>query len=109
MSDAKTQRAEFTNDIERRITDLMTEFQDLELKQMRKGEVEARARLASVKKLVDEKRGNAKRSLASAQRASSAAWDEAKAGLESAWTELRDAVQRAHAELSGEPAETEAV
>lgn len=102
MTDPTTERAEFTEDLERRITGLVRDFQDLELEQMRKGEIEARAKLANVKEQVDEKRSDALASLSRARKASASAWDEAKGGLQSAWTELRGAVDRARDELAGE-------
>jgi hypothetical protein len=102
MRDAQTQRAEFTDEIERRVNEAVEAFQELELAQMRKGEIEARARLAEVKKTVDEKQSNARARLASARSASAAAWEESKKGLQSAWTELSEAVERARHELTGE-------
>ena len=107
MRDVPTQRAEFTDEMERRVNEATEAFQELELAQMRKGEIKARARLAEVKKTVDEKRANARARLAAARLASAAAWDEAKKGLQSAWTELNEAVERARHELTGEaPSET---
>jgi hypothetical protein len=83
----------------------LREFQDLELEQMRRGEIEARARLAKVKRGVDEKRTEVQQSLHQARKASESAWDEARAGFEAAWGELRAAVERARRELSGEGVE----
>jgi len=106
MTDFATERTEFTDTLESRIDTAVKEFQDLELEQMRKGEIKARAKLADAKKIVDEKRADASKSLASARRASAAAWDEAKTGLQAATTELGSAVERVRAELTGEESQT---
>jgi hypothetical protein len=101
MTDLAEKRAEFTDALESRIDAALQEFQDLELNQMRKGEIKARAKLADAKKLIDEERANARKSLSSARRASAAAWDEAKTGLQAAATELHAAVKRARADFAG--------
>jgi hypothetical protein len=106
-TDQSTERAEYTEQIEQRIKDTLREFQDLELEQMRKGEIKARARLAKVKRGVDQKRTAAQESLHRTRKASEAAWHEARVGLEAAWGELREAVERARSELSGDEADGE--
>jgi hypothetical protein len=102
MTDRPTERAEFTENLEQRIESLVQEFQEMELEQMRRGEMQARAKLADVKKIVDGKRESARKSLAFAHKASAAAWGDAKEGLQSAWRELRDAVQTARDEFAEE-------
>lgn len=103
--DRTIEREDFTEHIERSIKAALREFQELEIAQMRKGRVEARARLARVKRDVDAKRTAAQRKLHRVRKATSAAWEEAKAEAETAWRELRDAVEQARDELSnGGPA-----
>lgn len=100
MKGPTEQRAEFTEQIEKRFDEALREFQDLELRQMRKGEMKARAKLAQVKKGFDAKRDALRSRLDEATKASSAAWSDAKTGLESAWEELRAAVDEARNEFS---------
>jgi multidrug resistance efflux pump len=102
MLDLATERAEFTESIERRIDGLIRQFQEMELEEMRKGEVKARAKLAEAKKTFDQKRRHARESLSEARSASVAAWEEAKAGLQTAWTDLDRAVERAREEFAAE-------
>ena len=98
--DRTTERQTYTEQIEQRIKATLREFQEMELEQMRKGEIEARARLARVKSGVDEKRTVAQRKLHRARKATADAWVEAKAEVEDAWRELRDEVDHARQELS---------
>ena len=100
MKDATTQRAEFTEQITERLNDAIREFQDLELEQMRRGEIKARAKLAGVRKGYVKKRDAMKHELEKATKASSAAWSDAKGGIESAWNDLRTAIDEARAEFS---------
>jgi hypothetical protein len=99
VNETTEQRAEFTEQIENRFNVAIREFQDLELEQMRKGEIKVRAQLASVKKSFDIRRTAMQDQLADATKASSAAWSDAKQGLESAWEELSNALGEARAEF----------
>ena len=105
MKDATTQRAELTEQFTKRVNDAIREFQDLELEQMRRGEIKARAKLADVRRSYVKKRDAMKDELEKATKASSAAWSDAKAGVESAWTELRAAIDAARSEFSEEETE----
>jgi len=110
VKDRTEPRAEFTEQITTRIDALLREFQEMELEQMRKGEIEARAKLAEVKKTFNRKRDAMKKQLEQAGNASSAAWDDARKGVESAWDELRAAMDHARSEFSdAEETETQAV
>lgn len=108
MQTVTTDQAEFTNRFEEKVTDTLKEFQQLEIEQMRKGEIEARAKLADAKKAVNAKRDAMKKRLRSARKASRDAWSDAKAGVESAWDELTEAVSDARDSFEGvEDAEEE--
>lgn len=108
MEDPTEQRAEFTEQIETRINEIMREFQDLELEQMRKGEIKARAKLANIRGGFVAKRKAVKDQLEQARKASSAAWADSKQGLESAWDELRSALEEARREFSDTEEQPEA-
>lgn len=95
------EQAKFTEEMESRIHDILEEFHTMELTEMRKGEIEARARLAKAKKTFEQKRDAMRRTLAKARKASEGAWDEARDGLEAAWGELRESVDRARAQFDG--------
>jgi hypothetical protein len=101
MPTQQTEKAEFTDRIEDRVKDVLKEFQGMELEQMRKGEIKARAQLSDAKKVVDEKRARLERSLKDAQNASGAAWEEARAGAEAAWSELSEAIAHARDTFEG--------
>ncbi len=105
MKDATTQRAELTEQFTERVNDAIREFQGLEMKQMGRGEIKARAKLAAVRKNYVEKRDAMKDQLAKASKASSAAWSDAKAGVEAAWDEFRAAIDEARSEFSDDEAE----
>lgn len=94
-------RATFTNEVEERLETLRQKFQEMELSQMRKGEMEARAKLADAKKEIDRKRQSARQKLHEARKASENAWADLKEGLGAALTELSDAVERAHRSFEG--------
>lgn len=102
MKDATTQRAELTEQFTERLNDAIREFQDLELEQMRRGEIKTRAKLADVRKSYVKNRDAMKAELEMATKASSAAWGDAKAGAESAWKELRAGIDEARSEFSEE-------
>ena len=98
---ADTPKAEFTESMEARLDELRTRFQEMELEQMKKGEIEARAKLADAKKRFEKKRRDVENRLDTVRRASSNAWEDARDGLESAWGELTDAVERAQKDFEG--------
>jgi hypothetical protein len=100
LKDISEQRAEFTEQIESSVHEVLKEFQELELTQMRKGEIKARAKLAEVNKTFTRKREAVADELKKAGQAGSAAWTDAKKGVESAWEELRAAVDEARAEFT---------
>ena len=100
-----TKQAEYTERLERKLEALREDFLALELEQMRKGEIEARAQLQTAKKAIEEKRALVEDKLDRARKVSANAWDEAREGLESAWGELRGAFDRARAEFQGGVAE----
>jgi hypothetical protein len=100
------ERATFTTEIETRVHEVVREFQEMELTQMRKGEIKARAKLAEARKDFTAKRDAMKEALAGAKNASSAAWTDVRGGVESAWEELSTAFEQARTHLSdGEGAE----
>jgi phage host-nuclease inhibitor protein Gam len=105
VKDTTTPRAELTEQFTERVNDAIREFHDLEMEQMRRGEIKARAKLADVRKSYVEKRDAMKDALEKATKASSAAWSDASAGLESAWSELRAALDEARAEFSEDEAD----
>lgn len=94
--------AALTREIESRVHDLSRTFLDLELEQMRKGEIEARRKLERAKKEISARRSELKRKLSDARAAEPSAWDEACSDVESAWEELREAVEQARREFAGE-------
>lgn len=100
MKGTNEERAEFTKEIENRVDDVLREFQDMELKQMRKGEIKARAKLAEVRKGFSAKRDNVRKALEEATKASSAAWTDVRGGVESAWEDLHTALEEARAQFS---------
>lgn len=95
-------RAEYTEKVERLLEDAKKRFQELELEQMRKGEVEARAALAKAQKRFDQRRKEVESELKRARTSSQSAWDDVKDGLESAWGELIESVNHARDEFRGE-------
>ncbi|HSG46679.1 MAG TPA: hypothetical protein VLA43_02575 [Longimicrobiales bacterium] len=95
-------RAEYTEKVERLLEDAKKRFQELELEQMRKGEVEARAALAKAQKRFEERRRELESELNRARKSSDSAWDEIRDGLESAWEEVVTSVNHARDEFRGE-------
>lgn len=100
-------RAELTSQMEQRLDDLGRRFQEMEIEQMKKGEVEARQRLEAAKKSVAEKRAEFENQLKRARRVSDEAWDDVSDTLRNAWNEMKEAVDRARAEFDGETAAAE--
>lgn len=98
-----TPQAEYTDEVARKLEEMKEKFLALELEQMRKGEIKARAQLQNAKKAIQEKQAEVEDRLDTARKVSAAAWDEAREGLESAWSELTGAFERARAEFKGEP------
>ena len=98
MTDTKTP---FSDQAEERLEALRKRFQEMELEQMRKGEMEARAKLAKAKKTVDRKRDEAREMLKRARKAGASAAAEIQEGLDAALTELSDAVERARRDFEG--------
>lgn len=96
------ERAEFTSQMEQRLDELGRRFQEMEIEQMKKGEVEARQKLEAAKKSVTEKRNEFESQLRRARKVSDDAWDDVSDTLRNAWTEMKEAVDRARAEFDGE-------
>jgi hypothetical protein len=105
VSTATEERATLTESLETRIHEAIDEFQQMELSQMRKGEIEARAKLADAKRKVRERQAVATARLHNAKKASASAWEEARSGLEEAWEDLRAAVHAARRSFDGIPEE----
>jgi len=95
------ERAEFTSQMEQRLDELGRRFQEMEIEQMKKGEVEARQKLEAAKKSVTEKRNEFESQLRRARKVSDDAWDDVSDTLRNAWTEMKEAVDRARAEFDG--------
>jgi len=95
------ERAEFTSEMEQQLEDLGRRFQEMEIEQMKKGEVEARQKLEAAKKSVTEKRNEFENQLRRARKVSDDAWDDVSEKLRGAWTEMKEAVDRARAEFDG--------
>lgn len=96
-----TSRADAIEDGYARLESLRREFQALELEQMKKGEVEARAKLANVKKDVDKKRDAARRSIDGIRGSGASLSDEEHQGVEDSLDELEAAVERARKDFEG--------
>lgn len=92
----------FVGEIQSRLDDLKREFLDLELEQMRKGEIAARQELEKVKKSVATRRQELEKRLSDARSASGAALGDLQEGVTSAWSELREAVDAARDTFRGE-------
>lgn len=103
MADTETPpRAEFTERMEERLEELKRDFQKLELDQMKKGELEARKRLEAAKKSVEQKRAEFQKELRRARSVSDKAWDDVSETLRNAWTEMKEAVDRARTDFQRE-------
>lgn len=92
----------FVNEIEMRLQSLKREFLDLELTQMRKGEVSARQKIERAKKSIGTKRRELEQRLSRAKEDPEAASDEARQEIEAAWAELRGAVDQAREDFQEE-------
>ena len=95
-------KAEYTAKMERFLEDMGTRFQKLELEQMKKGEVEARARLAEAQKRFAEKKNDLETRLSKLRKAGDDSWSELKTGIDSAWNELESAFDRARTSFAEE-------
>lgn len=91
----------YTRKMEERLEGLRQEFQQLELEQMKKGEVEARAKLAAAKKSVRKKRKQTEGRLDSVRRAGAGGWEDARTQLDESLTELQGEVERARRDFEG--------
>lgn len=98
---ATSAKDRYTEEMEQKLEDLRTEFQQLELEQMKKGEVEARAKLAAAKKAVDKKRREAEDRLDTIRRASTSGWEDARDELDKAREELQSSIDRARKDFEG--------
>lgn len=105
MSDSEPDT--YVSRIQEKLDTLKREFLDLELEQMRKGEISARQKIEKAKKAIAQRRRELEQRIASARDAAPSAWDEMKDGMEAAWGELREAVDRARADFEGELEERE--
>lgn len=105
-ADVVTQ-AEYTKKLERLLDDAKNRFQQMELDQMKKGEVEARAQLAHAQKEVRQKREAFEKELKRVRNSSRDAWEKLQEGADSAWDDLQAAVEAARAEFAGEVVEEE--
>lgn len=103
-----TPRAEFTSQMEERLDELASRFQEMEIEQMKKGEIEARQKLEAAKKSLAGKRREFEKQLERAGRVSDDAWDDVSDALRNAWTDMKEAVERARADFAGELEEEEA-
>lgn len=98
-----TKKAEaFVNDIEMRLQSLKREFLELELRQMRRGELSARKKIERAKKSIVAKRKELETRLSEAREVPPADWDGVREGVEAAWTELREAVDQAREDFQEE-------
>ena len=102
MTTTETPKAEYTTKFESLLADARRRFQRMELEQMKKGEVEARALLARAQKRFEGRRTDLEGRLKKARSSSGSAWDEVKKGIQEAYTALDDSLERARAEFAGE-------
>ena len=105
MTTTQAPKAETTRAFETRLEEARRRFQTMELEQMKKGEVEARALLARAQKRFEDRRADVETRLKKARGSSGSAWDEIRKGLEEAYTSLEDSLERARAEFAGEAVE----
>lgn len=85
-----------------RFDDLGKEFQELEIEQLKKGEIEARQKLESANATVSETRAEFERQLNRAGKVSNEAWNDVQETLRSAWTDMKEAVDHARKDFAGE-------
>jgi len=81
---------------------LAEEFQQLELDQLKKGEIEARQKLEKANESFAEKRSEFERQLSRAGKVSDEAWDDVNDALQTAWADIRQAVDHARKDFAGE-------
>ncbi len=91
--------------METRFESLTREFKELEIAQMKKGEIEARQKLDKAKQWVAKTRSDFRKELDRAGEVSDQAWTEVSETLRSAWTEMKESVERARTEFDGAEAE----
>jgi hypothetical protein len=94
-------KEQFAEAMEERLDTLWARFQAMEMEQMRKGEIEARAKLARAKKEVKKRRREVERRLDAVRDARSGAWEEARDEAREAWSGLEDEVERAQRDFEG--------
>jgi len=99
-------RAEFTEQMEKRLESLTRDFKELEIAQMKKGEIEARQKLEEAKKWVAKTRADFQNELARARKVSDQAWAEVSETLRGTWTEMKESIDRARTEFEAEDVET---
>lgn len=92
--------------MQERLNDLGRRFQEMEIAQMKKGEIEARQKLEAANAIVGEKRQEFERQLRRASSVSDEAWNEVSEALRSAWTEMKEAIDRAQADFESEYSES---
>lgn len=98
-------RAEFTEQMEERLISLTRDFKEMEIAQMKKGEIEARQKLQKAKQWVSKTRADFQAELDRARKVSDQAWSEVSETLRSSWTEMKESVDRARSEFEDEEAE----
>jgi hypothetical protein len=86
--------------MESRLKDIHRRFMDVEAGYRKTGEIEARARLAEIRRDFAEKRKEVESKLGEVRKAGAAALHETQEGAAAAWTELTDAMDRAKDELA---------
>ena len=92
--------------MQKRLHDLGRRFQEMEIAQMKKGEIEARKKLEAANAAVGEKRAEFERQLRRAASVSEEAWGEVSDSLRSAWTEMKEAIDRAQKDFESEYSES---
>jgi septation ring formation regulator EzrA len=94
-------KEQFAEEMEEQLDTLWARFQAMELEQMRKGEIEARAKLARAKKQVKKRRREVERRLDAVRDSRAGAWEEAGEDAREAWAELEEQVERAQRDFEG--------
>lgn len=94
-----TRPSEYIQNLERRLQALEGELRRLEAEASKSMSGQS-PKLVQLKKTLEEKRRDFRAKLATAQRSSETAWKEMQAGLNSAWTELSEAFERAKHEFT---------
>lgn len=91
--------------MEERLISLTRDFKEMEIAQMKKGEIEARQKLQKAKQWVSKTRADFQAELDRARKVSDQAWSEVSETLRSSWTEMKESVDRARSEFEDEEAE----